>query len=63
VVHGHCVSPVAPGDARVMLRMTYCTDSQLGHVQEVTRRLQSEDVRGIVRVDREMPQAGAPSHY
>jgi len=43
----HCVTPVAKGDVRVMLSLTYCTDPRLGRVQEVVRRLKDVGLYGL----------------
>ena len=43
----HCVTPVAQGDVRVMLSMTYCTNPHLGRLQEVTRRLKDVGLYGL----------------
>jgi hypothetical protein len=43
----HCVTPVAPGDTRVMLSFTYCSNPQLGRFQEVTRRFKDVGLYGL----------------
>jgi hypothetical protein len=43
----HCVTPVAKGDVRVMLSLTYCTDPRLGRVQEVVRRFKDVGFYGL----------------